>query len=253
MRAPHRYSGTGGPGTLVMVQWASGERRPMPAVARPSSLAVSASVAAGTWLPASLSSRAPTARDRCSDDAVWLVDQRQPLQRVGDVGAQGHAQPGQLGAAAAPALRAHVERCHRGQAGVGQFAVEVQVAAQRAAAHRQHGVVDGGAGHRAADGLEFVEREAARLEHAVRRDHRVEARRRQLVRPQQQVAGQRQRRRRGTPHGAAQRPGQAGRGAHAVRHAAPHHAQRPRAAVRRTRGRVAGRPAAWRPGRAAAS
>ena len=153
------------------------------------------------------------------------VDERQPLQRVGQVGAQGHTQPGQLGADGRAVARAQVEGGHRGQAGLGQFAVQVQVAPQRAAAHRQHGVVDAGAGHRAADGLEFVEHEAPRLEHAMRRDHRIEARRRQLVRAQQQVAGQRQRRRRGTPHGAPQRPGQAGGGAHAVRHAAPDHAQ----------------------------
>ena len=78
MRAPHRYSGTDGPGTLVMVQLASGARRPMPAAARPSILLVRASVAAGAWLPMSVSSRSAQRARTVSDEAVcaWMCASR---------------------------------------------------------------------------------------------------------------------------------------------------------------------------------
>jgi len=70
MRAPSRYSGTDGPGTLVNTQFAIGARRPDPSRVRPSSLPVIASVAAGACVPMSVSSRALSARWMSLEDAV---------------------------------------------------------------------------------------------------------------------------------------------------------------------------------------
>ena len=99
----------------------------------------------------------------------------------------------------------------------------VQIAAQRTAAHGQHGVVDGGAVHQAADGLELFELEAPRLEYTVRRHHRVEARHRQAGRPQQPVACHPHSRGGHLPHHASQGSGQARRRSQGVRRAARHH------------------------------
>jgi len=74
MRAPLRYSGTRGPGTLVIVQHASGMLRCAAIDACPSSLLVMASVAAGACSLTSVISLAATARATvCVDDVcLWI-------------------------------------------------------------------------------------------------------------------------------------------------------------------------------------
>ena len=74
---------------------------------------------------------------------------------------------------------------------VGQFTLGVQVAAQCTATDCQHRVFDGCAIDQAAHGLDLGVGEAAGLQHPVRRHDRVEARDRQVLRPQQHLAGQR--------------------------------------------------------------
>ena len=115
----------------------------------------------------------------------------------------------------------------------GQLAQRVEVASQGAAADRQHRLVDRRAGHQAADRREFGFGKAAGLEHPVRRHHRVEARDRQVLRPQQQVAGHRYRGRGHAGGGPQQRPRQAQRRAGRMHQPAADQAQATQRARRR--------------------
>ena len=113
----------------------------------------------------------------------------QPTHRILDLGPERHAQ--QADAAAARSARVGVadrDRRDRDEARPGQLVVREEVAPERAAADGKHRVVDRRARHELADALELVDREAARLEHAVRRDLAVEARDRQAIRVQPHFA-----------------------------------------------------------------
>ena len=82
MRAPHRYSGACGPGTLVMLQAASGVRSP--ASVRVARRAMRLSIAAGPCGAASDCSRAPTARSIVAELAVcaWIDRRRLSLIHI---------------------------------------------------------------------------------------------------------------------------------------------------------------------------
>ena len=103
-------------------------------------------------------------------------DGLQPLHRVGDIGADGDRHGGDLVAGGfLRRCRADGDWRHRHHGIRRQLFLVLEIFAQGAAADRQHHVVDGGAGYGGADEFEIIEREAAAVEHPVRRHAGIEA------------------------------------------------------------------------------
>ena len=116
------------------------------------------------------------------------MDRLQPCQGIGDVGAKRDAHQENC-ACPRPPRHAHGDRRRGDQAFVRQFALHVEVAAQRTGADGEDDVVHRGAIDQAhPDRPEVVEGEAARVEHAVRRHLGVEARHREFVRAADELA-----------------------------------------------------------------
>jgi hypothetical protein len=138
-----------------------------------------------------------------------LVNRAQPAHRVIDLGAERHAHHAETGGAAGTLVRiADRQRRDRHHARARQLVVGHQVAAQRPAADGEHGIVDRGTRDEAAHLLELVDREAAGLEHAMRRHLGVEARDRQALRVQPELAQRADERGRELPHRSGQRGGE---------------------------------------------
>ena len=157
------------------------------------------------------------ARARRFARARRALDALQPRQRVPFIGEQGRGHRRKViaepvaGIGAAPRIDGHP-----GDQGLRrQFIVGQQVAPQGAGAHAQHHVVDGHGGMQRLDPLEVAKGHYPRVEHFVRRQSGVEARRRHRVFPpavrQRILRGPGQVRRR-----ARQRPGDTQRRAQVV-------------------------------------
>ena len=112
----------------------------------------------------------------------------QALDRVEDVGTEGHTNHAQAVRLSSRVGIADRDRRDRHQAGGRQFVVKLEVAPQCTAADREHHVVHRRTPYQPADLAELLQREAARLEHAVRRDLGIEARDRLPLRMQEGVA-----------------------------------------------------------------
>ena len=158
------------------------------------------------------------ARARRFARARRALDALQPRQRVRFIGEQGRSHRRNVIAepvAGIGAARTRIDG-HPGNQGLRrQFIVGQQVAPQGAGAHAQHHVVDGRGGMQRLDPLEVAKGHHPRVEHFVRRQSGVEARRRHRVFPpavrQRILRGPGQVRRR-----ARQRPGDTQRRAQVV-------------------------------------